>query len=417
MFLDHFGLVEQPFGVTPDPRFLCLGPKHREALASLEYGTETERGFLALIGQPGMGKTTLLYQYLELQRHSARSAYVFQTDGTSRDLLRHILADLGVDFEGKDIVELRESLNGVLLETMSAGRKFILVIDEAQNLSERALESIRLLSNFETPWKKLMHIVIAGQPQLGRLLSRPSLLQLRQRVSAIIRLEPFTPDETREYMEHRLWVAGYQGPKLFTVGAQLAVAERSGGIPRNINSICFHAMSLAFARGLHRIDSKTVQESLGDLEFESPAPASMARQLSVPLPRSLTTLRLDSRENVGPPGEPAGSSSVARGRGRSWRWLPLTASAAALIVFAFVSAQFALAGRRIPAIEAFLSTQDESSAAESAVAASETEEALDPANSQNDFSSARVPEARLRTDPQASAIQTTATREKPEERP
>ena len=359
MFLDYFGLVEQPFGVTPDPRFLCLGPKHREALASLEYGTETDRGFLALIARPGMGKTTLLYQYLEMQRHSSRSAYVFQTDCTTRDLLRHILSDLGLDSSGKDLPELREALNQVLLEEMHAGRKFILVIDEAQNLTEKALESVRLLSNFETPWKKLMQIVVAGQPQLADLLARHSLTQLRQRISSIIRIEPFTPEETQQYIEHRLWVAGYQGPKLFTVGAQLAVAESSGGIPRNINTICFNAMSLAYARGLRRIHSKIVRESLGDVEMESLVSDSRMARFSPPLPKSFTSLQLVDRisSSEPQPGQRTVKLPQPLERGGSWRWLPLSLSAAAVLAFAFLSAQIARAGWRTPPLDVFPSTQ------------------------------------------------------------
>jgi type II secretory pathway predicted ATPase ExeA len=272
MFLEHFGLIEQPFGVTPDPRFLHLGPQHREALASLVYGTESNRGFMALIGPPGMGKTTLLYQFLEGQRERARSAFVFQTDCQPRELLRHILSDLGVEAAGKDFPTLRETLNRVLLEEMNAGRRFILVIDEAQNLEEKILESVRLLSNFETPWKKLMQIVIAGQPQLEEQLARPSMAQLRQRISSVIRLRPFTPEETHTYISHRLWVAGYSGPDLLTVGARLKIAEASQGIPRNINNLCFNAMSIAYAAGVKRIDTKIVEEVLEDLRIGTLAP-------------------------------------------------------------------------------------------------------------------------------------------------
>ena len=269
MFLEHYGLTEEPFGVTPDPRFLYLGPKHREALASLLYGTEANRGFLALIAKPGMGKTSLLFQYLEHLRNKARTAFVFQTDCDSREFVRHILIDLGLDASGKDLPAMHEMLNQLLTEERRAGRRFILVIDEAQNLEEKVLESVRLLSNFETPWMKLMHIVIAGQPQLAKRLARPSLAQLRQRISLVIRIEPFMPEEINAYIDHRLWVAGYQGPSLFTGGARLMIAEHSEGIPRNINNICFNAMSLACALKGKTIDREIIREVLADLDLES----------------------------------------------------------------------------------------------------------------------------------------------------
>ena len=269
MFLEHYGLIEEPFGVTPDPRFLYLGSKHREALASLLYGTEANRGFLALIAKPGMGKTSLLCQYLEHLRNKARTAFVFQTDCDSRELVRHILIDLGLDVSGKDLPAMHEMLNQLLTEEMRAGRRFVLVIDEAQNLEEKVLESVRLLSNFETPWMKLMHIVIAGQPQLAERLAKPSMAQLRQRISLVIRIEPFTPEETNAYIDHRLCVAGYQGPSLFTVGARLLIAEHSEGIPRNINNICFNAMSLACALKRKTIDRDIILEALADLELGS----------------------------------------------------------------------------------------------------------------------------------------------------
>jgi len=269
MFLEHYGLIEEPFGVTPDPRFLYLGSKHREALASLLYGTEANRGFLALIAKPGMGKTSLLFQYLEHLRDKARTAFVFQTDCNSREFIRHILIDLGLDASGKDLPEMHEMLNQLLTEEMRAGRRFILVIDEAQNLKEKVLESVRLLSNFETPWMKLMQIVIAGQPQLAERLARSSLAQLRQRISLVIRIEPFMPEEINAYIDHRLWVAGYQGPPLFTSGARLMIAEHSEGIPRNINNICFNAMSIARALKQKTIDRDIIREVLADLDLES----------------------------------------------------------------------------------------------------------------------------------------------------
>ena len=338
MFLEFFGLHEQPFGVTPDPRFLYFGAQHREALASLLYGTETGRGFLALIAPPGMGKTSLLFQFLEVLRsdaRKARAAFIFQTDCQPRELLRHILADLGLDAAGMDLPAMHAALNQMLVAEMNAGRRFVLVIDEAQNLEERALESVRLLSNFETPWMKLMQIVIAGQPQLAARLARPSMAQLRQRISAVVRLEPFSADETADYIAHRLWVAGYEGASPFTAGATLLVAEHSGGIPRNINNLCFNAMSLAYAMGTRKIDTKIVREVIADLEI---APLARAAE-----PPSGST-RAPARASV-----PFGSSLVAGQSGRFSRTLPASL-AAAFLALAAASGFFLRGAARAPEI-------------------------------------------------------------------
>jgi general secretion pathway protein A len=269
MILDYYSLSEDPFGVTPDPRYLYFGAGHREAFSSLVYGTESNRGFLALIAKPGMGKTSLLYRYLEGLRGKARTAFVFRTDCDSREFIRHVLLDLGVDAGGKDLPAMHDMLNRLLAEQMIAGRRFVLVIDEAQNLEERVLESVRLLSNFETPWAKLMQIVIAGQPGLAEKLSRPSLAQLRQRISMVIRLNPLTPEETNAYIDHRLWVSGCENPRFFTAGARTLIAEHSEGIPRNINNLCFNAMSLACAVKQNTIDREIITEVLGDLDLDS----------------------------------------------------------------------------------------------------------------------------------------------------
>jgi general secretion pathway protein A len=268
MLLEYYKLVEQPFGVTPDSRFLFLGPKHREALASLVYGTESNRGFLALIAKPGMGKTSLLYHYLSYLRDKARTAFVFRTDCDSREFIRHLLIDLGIDVAGMDLPAMHDSLNRLLTEEMRAGRRFVLVIDEAQNLDEKVLESIRLLSNFETPWTKLMQIVLAGQPQLADRLASPSMAQLRQRVSMVIRIEPLTPDEVNAYIDHRLWIAGCEKPAFLTVGARKLIADHSEGIPRNINNLCFNAMSLACALQRKTIDRDVIRDVIADLDLE-----------------------------------------------------------------------------------------------------------------------------------------------------
>jgi type II secretory pathway predicted ATPase ExeA len=265
MLLEHFKLFEQPFGVTPDPRFLYLGAQHREALASLVYTTDSNRGFVAMIAQPGMGKTSLLYNYLEMLRTRARTAFVFRTDCNAREFIRHILLDLGIDSPMSDLPAMHDALNRVLLEEHRANRRFVLVIDEAQNLSDDVLESIRLLSNFETPWMKLMHIVLAGQPQLADQLAKPSMMQLRQRISQIIRIEPFTEREVNAYVDRRLQAAGCKDLSIFTEGARSSIAQHSEGIPRNINNICFNAMSLACAMKRKSVDREIVDEVMRDL--------------------------------------------------------------------------------------------------------------------------------------------------------
>jgi general secretion pathway protein A len=281
-FLDYWGLNEQPFGVTPDPRFLYLGPTHRQALAALTYGTELNRGFLTLIAKPGMGKTSLLFQYLATLRNKARTAFLFQTLGDARDLMCYLLSDLGLDGAGKDLPAMHSILNQLLMEEMRAGRRLVLVIDEAQNLDERVLEFVRLLSNFETPWMKFMQIVLAGQPQLAERLVKSSMAQLRQRVSFSIRIEPLSREEVNAYIGHRLWVAGYKGSSLFTAGAGTLLAERSEGIPRNISNMCFCAMSLGWATKAKTIDLEMMRDVLTDLD---PGPPSEETDLPAEIRR------------------------------------------------------------------------------------------------------------------------------------
>src|SRR6266550_1919826 len=181
MFLDYYRLREQPFGVTPDPRFLYFSPAHREALASLFYGIDAGRGFLALIAEPGMGKTTLLFQLLKRLKGSVRSAFLFQTQCDSHELLRYLLDALGLDSRGQDLVQMHAQLNEFLYREAVAGRRVAIFIDEAQNLSDTVLETVRLLTDFEAADRKLLQIVLAGQPELGHRLMRPGLAQLLQR--------------------------------------------------------------------------------------------------------------------------------------------------------------------------------------------------------------------------------------------
>jgi general secretion pathway protein A len=267
MYLKFFGFREQPFGVTPDPRFLYQSPSHREAMASLDYGIEANRGFLGLIARPGMGKTTLLFHLLEKYRTTARTAFLFQTQCTSREFMRFLLAELGYEGDTQDFVKMHDEFNKRLLHEARAGRKFIVVVDEAQNLKPPVLETVRLLSDFETPRAKLLQIILAGQPELADKLATSGLSQLRQRISMLNRLEPLPPNEVKNYVAHRLGVAGYQGPSLFTTGALAEICEFTEGIPRNVNNFCFNALSLACAMGQKVVDSALVQEVIGDLDI------------------------------------------------------------------------------------------------------------------------------------------------------
>ena len=280
MFREFYGLREEPFGVTPDSHSFYPSPTHREALASLSYGIEAGRGFLALIAKPGMGKTTLLFQLLERLQASTRTAFLFQTQCDSRELLHYLLVDFGFDTPGRKFVDMHSQLNEGLARGVLEGKRFVLIIDEAQNLDDSVLETIRLLSDFETPREKLLQIVLAGQPHLAEKLLQPTLAQLRQRIAIVSRLEPFSHQEVLRYIDNRLRVAGHTGVSLFTPGALKMISVYSEGIPRNINNLCFNALSLGCALQRRPIDSEVMQEVITDLDL-SPLVQERFRQGAV----------------------------------------------------------------------------------------------------------------------------------------
>ena len=269
MLLEYYNLLEQPFGIAPDTRFLYMNQMYREALASLWYGIEQSRGFMALIAHPGMGKTTLLFQLLQrLRRRSARTVFLFQTCCSADDLIRYFLLDLGIT-PSSDPVYRHYQLNEALLQGARAERQLVFVVDEAQNLSEAALESLRLLSDFETSQGKLMQIILSGQPQLANTLMKPEMLQLTQRLAVTTFLDPLVAEEVERYIRHRLGVAGYQDKPLFTLDALQLVAQESRGIPRNINNICFGAMSMAFALRKKKIDREIMESVAAEQNLRS----------------------------------------------------------------------------------------------------------------------------------------------------
>jgi len=261
MFLDFYGLREQPFGITPDPAYLYLSATHREALAALLYGIKADRGFVALIAESGMGKTTLLYRLMEELHDSARTVFLFQTQCDSREFFCYVLSELGIETTGMGLASMHKKLNDVLFSEMLAGRRFVLIVDEAQDLERPVLETIRLLSDFETPHAKLLEIVIAGQPQLAEKLAQRGLSQLRQRIAILSHLEPLSVVEIACYIEYRLKVAGYSRGPLFAPDALALIAEQSQGIPREINNICFNALLLGAARRHQTISAEIAREA------------------------------------------------------------------------------------------------------------------------------------------------------------
>jgi N-acetylmuramoyl-L-alanine amidase/type II secretory pathway predicted ATPase ExeA len=280
MFLDFYQLREQPFGVTPDPAYLYASRTHCEALDSLTEAILGDRGFLALIAEPGMGKTTLLNQVLDGLRDSARAVFLFQTQCNSREFLQYLMSELGVDTGGMGLVAMHNKLNEILFAEMLAGRRFVLIVDEAQNLDESVLETVRLLSNFETPHSKLMQIVLAGQPQLREKLEKKELAQLLQRITVMKNLEALSPEETSGYIRHRLKVAGYGGETLFEPEALALIAERSQGIPRNINQTCFRTLLEGYAAGCQTLSAEIVEKATRRLQFVG---ASRPKPVLVPV--------------------------------------------------------------------------------------------------------------------------------------
>lgn len=268
MVVDYYKLAEQPFGVTPNPRYLYMTPTHREAMASILYAVMENRGFSALIAPPGMGKTTLLFDLLQRFNQSMRTVFLFQFQPSPEGLLRNLLAELGIPDDGENFVGMQEKLNQAILQDAKHGKRIVVVVDEAQNFHEPVLEVLRMLSNFETSQEKLIHIILSGQPRLAEMLFSPAVEQLRQRVSIMAVLRTLNAEETREYIEHRLRVAGCKSARrLFTPAACELIAEYSGGIPRNINNYCFNALSLGYALKQSTIGREIVGEVFQDLHL------------------------------------------------------------------------------------------------------------------------------------------------------
>ncbi len=267
MYNEFYGFLESPFNLTPDPRFLFLSDRHREALNHVLFGIQERKGFIQLTGEVGAGKTTVCRAILEQLGPNFRTALILNPILTAPQLLRTILAELGLKIPSRaDRAQALEILNHFLLEQLAEGNDVVLVIDEAQDLDVDLLEQIRLLSNLETDQRKLLQIVLIGQPELREKLDQRSLRQLRQRITVRYHLAPLTVAETEHYIHHRLRVAGGNGRPNFTPWAIRRIHRYSGGVPRLINAVCDKALLCGYVLGVDRLGWRHIGRALNELE-------------------------------------------------------------------------------------------------------------------------------------------------------
>ncbi len=276
MYNHHFQLDGTPFSIAPDPRYLYMSAQHREALAHLLYGVDAGGGFVLLTGEVGAGKTTVCRCFLQQVGAQCRVAYIFNPRLSAAELLQTICAEFAIELPA-DLApgrtrELVEALNRHLLESHARGEHNLLIIDEAQNLSADVLEQLRLLTNLETNERKLLQIVLIGQPELRQQVQQPALEQLAQRIIARYHLGPLSAPDCRAYIVHRLAVAGARSSPLFSEAAMRAVHRVSGGVPRKINLVCDRALLAAYARKESRVDEALVKQAATEIFSKASAP-------------------------------------------------------------------------------------------------------------------------------------------------
>jgi len=278
MYAGYFGLQLDPFSLSPDPRFLYMSERHREALAHLLYGVQGGGGFVVLSGDIGAGKTTICRCFLQQVPPQCRVAYIFHPPATALDLLQSICAEFGLSWTAHpgnpgSLQPCIAALNDHLLRSHAAGERNLLIIDEAQALPAPVLEQLRLLTNLETSEAKLLQIVLIGQPELRQRLAEPGLEQLAQRVVARFHLDTLGPEEIRPYVAHRLQVAGLRGPLPFTDDAIDRIHALTVGVPRRINLLCDRALLGAYAGARAQVDRGMLEQAAAEVFDTVPAPA------------------------------------------------------------------------------------------------------------------------------------------------
>jgi general secretion pathway protein A len=284
MYAEFFGLQHDPFSIAPDPRYLFMSERHREALAHLLYGVRGGGGFVLLSGEIGAGKTTICRCFLEQVPENCNVAYIFNPRLTVADLLKSICREFRIEVKHEGmgpatVHDHLDPLNEFLLTSHARGERNLLIIDEAQNLTPHVLEQLRLLTNLETSERKLLQIILIGQPELRAIVARPELEQLAQRVIARFHLDALDAAETREYIQHRLQVAGLKGPLPFAPAAIERIHELSRGVPRRINLLCDRALLGAYAGGQNRVERAVVDKAASEVfdgEGTTPAPRRAA---------------------------------------------------------------------------------------------------------------------------------------------
>jgi general secretion pathway protein A len=268
MYENFYGLKESPFNVTPNPEYIFLGENHKEALAQLLYGVREKKGFIVITGEVGTGKTTLIHYLLDKMdgNSQTKTAFLFNPKLTVDDFIQYILRDLGIRVQGETKGEYLHNLHRYLLNAYKKDERVVLIVDEAHGLNPELLEEIRLLSNLETSKSKLLQIVLVGQTELDKTLSQREFRQLRQRINLRYHLQPLSAQETKEYIEKRLRIAGAKKP-IFTNKALKEIYSRSGGIPRLINILCDNALLNGYALDQKMVDERSVKEVAKDLNL------------------------------------------------------------------------------------------------------------------------------------------------------
>lgn len=271
MYCNYYGFSEKPFDVTPDPRFLYISHEHREALAAIVYGIRERRGFIALTGEVGTGKTMLLNAALDQLESKIHIAIIFNSNVTFVELLNMALFEWGLKKTHSQTTKLEaiQLINDFAIEQLFNGGHVVLIVDEAQNLTSAVLEDLRLLSNLETRQHKLVQILLSGQPELDTKLNRHNLRQLAQRISIKRCLTPLRKRETYKYLKHRLTVADNLDPSLFTPRAKKLIWQYSRGIPRRINVLCDNALLIGFGLQNKRLGPSVIREAIEDLQSSS----------------------------------------------------------------------------------------------------------------------------------------------------